>query len=360
MTHATDAATDAPDARRATGAPGRGRTAVLTGLGTYVPPRVVTNEELSRTMDTSDEWIRTRTGITRRHWADPGTATGDLAVAAGERALKSAGSGEADLVVLATTTPDHPCPATAPEVASRLGLRGVAAYDVAAVCSGFVYGLASAAGAIAAGIAERVLVIGAETYSTILNPDDRTTSVIFGDGAGAVVLRAGDPAEPGALLGYDLGSDGSLKDLIVVPGGGSRQRSAAAAAGAPEPDPADAYFTMQGKSVFRHAVTRMAASSRAMLDRAGWAADSVDWFVGHQANVRILHAVADQLGMARERTVVNLDRVGNTSAASIPLALADAVAGGQVAPGDRVLMSAFGGGVTWGSTALVWPDVTAY
>ncbi|MFD5512658.1 beta-ketoacyl-ACP synthase III [Streptomyces sp. NPDC127051] len=353
MTHATDAV-DAIDAS------GHGRTAVLTGLGTFVPPRVVTNEELSRTMDTSDEWIRTRTGITQRHWADPGTATGDLAVAAGERALKSAGSGDVDLVVLATTTPDHPCPATAPEVASRLGLEGVPAYDVAAVCSGFVYGLASAAGAIAAGIAERVLVIGAETYSTILNPQDRTTSVIFGDGAGAVVLRAGDPTEPGALLGYDLGSDGSLKDLIIVPGGGSRQRSAAAAADGPEPDPADAYFTMQGKSVFRHAVTRMAASSQTMLDRAGWAGDSVDWFVGHQANVRILHAVADQLGMARERTVVNLDRVGNTSAASIPLALADAVAGGQVTPGDRVLMSAFGGGVTWGSTALVWPDITAY
>ncbi|WP_442812843.1 beta-ketoacyl-ACP synthase III [Streptomyces sp. NBC_01343] len=356
MTHATDAA----DATDTTDASGRGRTAVLAGLGTFVPPRVVTNEELSRTMDTSDEWIRTRTGITQRHWADPGTATGDLAVAAGERALKSAGSGDVDLVVLATTTPDHPCPATAPEVASRLGLEGVPAYDVAAVCSGFVYGLASAAGAIAAGIAERVLVIGAETYSTILNPQDRTTSVIFGDGAGAVVLRAGDPTEPGALLGYDLGSDGSLKDLIIVPGGGSRQRSAAAAADAPEPDPADAYFAMQGKPVFRHAVTRMAASSQAMLERAGWAADSVDRFVGHQANVRILHAVADQLGMARDRTVVNLDRVGNTSAASIPLALSDAVADGLITPGDRVLMSAFGGGVTWGSTALVWPDVTPY
>ncbi|MFE2143773.1 beta-ketoacyl-ACP synthase III [Streptomyces sp. NPDC059456] len=336
-----------------------GRAAVLAGLGTYVPPRVVTNEDLSLTMDTSDEWIRTRTGITQRHWADPGTATGDLAVAAGERALKSAGSDAVDLVVLATTTPDHPCPATAPEVASRLGLQNVAAYDIAAVCSGFVYGLASAAGAIAAGIAERVLVIGAETYSTILNPDDRTTSVIFGDGAGAVVLRAGDATEPGALLGHDLGSDGSLKDLIIVPGGGSRQRSAAAAPGAPEPDPADAYFSMQGKPVFRHAVTRMAASSQAMLDRAGWPAESVDWFVGHQANVRILHAVADQLGMPRDRTVVNLDRVGNTSAASIPLALSDAVAAGRITPGDRVLMSAFGGGVTWGSTALVWPDIDA-
>ncbi|MET9681089.1 beta-ketoacyl-ACP synthase III [Streptomyces coeruleorubidus] len=333
------------------------RAAVLAGLGTYVPPRAVTNDDLSRTMDTSDEWIRSRTGITQRHWAEPGTATGDLAVEAGGRALKSAGSADVDLVVIATTTPDHPCPATAPEVAHRLGLNSVAAYDIAAVCSGFVYAMASAAGAIAAGIAERVLVIGAETYSTILNPEDRTTSVIFGDGAGAVVLRAGEPSEPGALLGHDLGSDGSLKDLIIVPAGGSRQPAGAVAASGARP--AETYFHMEGKPVFRHAVTRMAASSQAMLDRAGWAPESVDWFVGHQANVRILHAVADQLGMARDRTVVNLDRVGNTSAASIPLALGDAVSGGLLTPGDRVLMSAFGGGLTWGSTALVWPEIVA-
>ncbi|MFD4376451.1 beta-ketoacyl-ACP synthase III [Streptomyces sp. NPDC058486] len=333
-------------------------TAVLTGLGTFVPPRIVTNEELSLTMDTSDEWIRTRTGITRRHWADPGTATGDLAVAAGERALKSAAVTEVDLLIVATTTPDHSCPATAPDVAARLGLGNIAAYDVAAVCSGFVYALAAASGALAAGIARQVLVIGAETYSHILDPGDRTTSVIFGDGAGAVVLRAGDPAEPGALQGFDLGSDGTLKDLIVVPGGGSRQRAAAAAD--PAAPPADPYFRMRGREVFRHAVTRMADSSRAVLDRTGWEPESVARFVGHQANSRILHAVADQLGMDRERVVVNLDRVGNTSAASIPLALADAVEDGLLAPGDRVLMSAFGGGVTWGSTALVWPDVTPH
>ncbi|MEW2371971.1 beta-ketoacyl-ACP synthase III [Streptomyces sp. NPDC006656] len=333
------------------------RAAVLAGLGAYVPPRVVTNDDLSRAMNTSDEWIRARTGITQRHWAEPGTATGDLAVEAGARALKSAGSGDVDLVVLATTTPDHPCPATAPDVAHRLGLNSVAAYDIAAVCSGFVYAMASAAGAIAAGIAQRVLVIGAETYSTILNPVDRTTSVIFGDGAGAVVLRAGEASEPGALLGHDLGSDGSLKDLIMVPAGGSRQPPGAVAASGARP--AETYFHMEGKPVFRHAVTRMAASARAMLDRAGWTAESVDWFVGHQANIRILHAVADQLGMARDRTFVNLDRVGNTSAASIPLALGDAVAGGLLRPGDRVLMSAFGGGLTWGSTALVWPEIEA-
>ncbi|GIF08528.1 beta-ketoacyl-ACP synthase III [Actinoplanes siamensis] len=331
------------------------RAAVLAGLGTYVPSRVITNDDLSRILDTSDEWIRSRTGIAQRHWAPPGTATGDLAVEAGGRALKSSGSGDVDLVVVATTTPDHPCPATAPGVAHRLGLNAVAAYDIAAVCSGFVYAMASAAGAIAAGIADRVLVIGAETYSTILNPEDRTTSVIFGDGAGAVVLRAGDPSEPGALLGHDLGSDGSLKDLIIVPAGGSRQPVAAVAASGDRP--AETYFQMEGKPVFRHAVTRMVASSEAILHRAGWAPESVDWFVGHQANVRILHAVADQLGIDRDRTVVNLDRVGNTSAASIPLALDDAASRGLLTPGDRVLMSAFGGGLTWGSTALVWPEI---
>lgn len=328
--------------------------AVLEGLGTALPPRVVTNAELAERLDTSDEWIRTRTGISERRMADPGTATSDLAVAAGERALKSANTSEVDLVVVATTTPDHPCPATAPDVASRLGLGPVPAYDMAAVCSGFVYALAGAAGAIASGQAGRVLVIGAETFTSIIRPDDRSTAVIFGDGAGAVVLRAGTADEPGALLGFDLGSDGALADLIKIPGGGSRQR----ATGLP-PDPDDSWFTMQGRPVFTNAVKRMAGSAGALLERIGWQVDSVDRFVGHQANVRILHAVAEQLGVPTERAVINLDKVGNTSAASIPLALGSASAGDDLAPGDRVLISAFGGGLTWGSTALVWPSVTA-
>ncbi|CAM5469002.1 Beta-ketoacyl-[acyl-carrier-protein] synthase III OS=Streptomyces alboniger OX=132473 GN=fabH PE=3 SV=1 [Streptomyces alboniger] len=327
--------------------------AVLKGLGTYLPPRAVGNDELSERLDTSDEWIRTRTGIRQRYWVEPGTATGDLAVEAGSRALKSAGVESVDAVVLATTTPDHLCPATAPWVAARLGLGRVPAYDVAAVCAGFVYGLASAAGLILTGVAERVLVIGAETYSGILDPTDRNTAVIFGDGAGAVVLEAGRADEPGALLGFDLGSDGEQHDLIAIPGGGSRQR-----AGGNPPDPSDCYFTMQGKRVFAQAVTRMGDSSSALLKRLGWPSASVDRLVGHQANVRILHAVADQLDIARERAVVNLDRVGNTSAASIPLALADAAADGDLRAGERVLLTAFGGGLAWGSTALVWPDVT--
>ncbi|MER5863921.1 beta-ketoacyl-ACP synthase III [Kitasatospora sp. NPDC002040] len=327
------------------------RAAVLKGLGTYLPPRVVSNEELSGRLDTSDEWIRTRTGIRQRYWVDPGTATGDLAFEAGARALKAAGVDSVDAVVLATSTPDHPCPATAPAVAARLGLGTVPAFDIAAVCAGFVYAAASAASLIVAGLAERVLVIGAETYSGILNPADRTTSVIFGDGAGAIVLEAGSAEEPGALLGFDLGSDGERHDLITIPAGGSRMRTSE--------DPADQYFTMQGKPVFAHAVTRMGESSAALLERIGWPTESVDRVVGHQANVRILHALADFLGVERARAVVNLDRVGNTSAASIPLALADAMLSGEVAPGDRVLLSAFGGGLAWGSTALVWPDITA-
>ncbi|MEV0319433.1 beta-ketoacyl-ACP synthase III [Streptomyces sp. NPDC050658] len=327
-------------------------TAVLKGVGTFLPARAVTNDELSRQLDTDDEWIRTRTGIGTRHWVDSDTATGDLAVEAGARALKSAGADGADAVVLATTTPDHPCPATAPWVAARLGLGSVPAFDVAAVCAGFVYGLAAGAGLIAAGTARRVLVIGSETYSTIVDPTDRNTAVVFGDGAGAVVLEAGDADEPGALLGFDLGSDGALHDLITVPAGGSRQR----AGGAP-PEPSQWYLTMQGKRVFAQSVARMSQSAGALLERLGWPSASVDRFVAHQANVRILHAVADRIGVPREKAVVNLDRVGNTAAASIPLALADAVADGALKAGERVVLTAFGGGLVWGSTALIWPDI---
>lgn len=332
--------------------PGARPAAVLEGLGTALPNRLVSNDMLAGVLPTSDEWIRTRTGIRQRYHVDQGTATSDLAVEAGERALKSVGIEQVDLVVLATTTPDHPCPATAPEVASRLGMSQVAAFDIAAVCTGFVYGLAIASSAIVGGLADRVLLIGAETYSSILDTRDRATSVVFGDGAGAVVLRRGVSTEPGALLGFDLGSDGRFADLITIPGGGSRQRSG----GAPV-DPAATYFRMQGKAVFTQAVTHMAESARTMLDRLEWTVDSVGWFVGHQANIRILHAVADQLRLPRERALVNVDRVANTSAASIPLAMADGVTDAQLRPGDRVLVTAFGGGLTWGSAGLVWPDI---
>lgn len=326
------------------------RAAVLCGLGGALPERAVSNEELAERLDTSDRWIRTRTGIGRRHVVAPGEATSDLAVAAGRDALASARRSDVDLVVLATSTPDRPCPATAPDVAHRLGLGTVPAFDLSAVCTGFVYALAAASSMITAGLAERALVIGADTFSTILDPADRTTRAIFGDGAGAVVLRAGEADEPGALLGFDLGSDGSGGDLITVRAGGSRQRSAPGPPGA-----GDHFFTMDGRPVFTQAVLNMSRSSQTLLDRIGWTPAEVDKVVAHQANIRILNAVGEQLGLEEKQIVANLDRVGNTVAASIPLALRDAAADGDLQPGHRVLLTGFGGGLTWGSAALVWP-----
>ncbi|MFI0816210.1 beta-ketoacyl-ACP synthase III [Streptomyces sp. NPDC021098] len=329
------------------------RAAVLTGLGTWLPEHVVTNDELARRLDTSDEWIRTRTGIRQRHVIGPGQSTGDLAVEAGRRALKSAGTERADMVMVATSTPDRPCPATAPDVASRLGLSGVPAFDIAAVCTGFVYALGMAASVIASGAAESVLVIGADTFSTILDPEDRTTRAVFGDGAGAVLLRPGDPGEPGALGGLDLGSDGTRSDLIEVPAGGSRQKASGLSA-----EEAGAYFTMRGRAVFSEAVRRMATSVGTTAHRLGWVPGDLDRVVLHQANARILAAVADRMGLPAQRFVSNIGRVGNTVAASIPLALADGVIGGELCPGQRVVLGGFGGGLTWGAMGLRWPDIT--
>jgi len=310
---------------------------------------VVDNDELSRRLDTSDEWIRTRTGIRERRIADPDVSTVDMAVHAGGNALRSADSDEIDALVLATATPDHLCPASAPQVAAALGMSGIAAFDVGAVCSGFVYGLATASGLIAAGTASRVLVIGADAFSRLCDPDDRATYPIFGDGAGAVVLRAGDEDEPGAIGPFDLHSAGDLAELLIVPAGGAKQRFS--------DEPHDHYVTMQGTAVFRHAVARMAESARTVLGAAGLEVDAVDRFVGHQANIRILNGAAKQLGLPEDRVVANIASVGNTSAASIPLALADACADGSLRQGHRVLLTAFGAGLTWGSTLLTWPDV---
>lgn len=313
---------------------------------------MVTNHDLVGRLDTSDEWIRVRTGIRQRHVVAPGTATSDLAVQAGEAALTSANTDAVDVVVLATTTPDHPCPATAPAVASRLGFRGVAAFDVSAVCSGFIYGLATAVGLIGAGTVERALVIGADSFTTILNPQDRTTVSVFGDGAGAVVLRAGAVGEPGVIDTFDLGSDGDLDELIMVRAGGSRQPGKS-----PVAEAAENWFAMQGVTVYRHAVRHMVASSRRVLERVGWRPAELNWLVAHQANLRILMAIAEELGIPSDRALINLDRVGNTAAASIPLALADGVNSGALRSGHKILLSAFGGGATWGSTVLTWPDL---
>lgn len=325
--------------------------AVVRGVGAWLPPRLVTNADLTTRLDTSDEWIRSRTGIAARHLVEPGTATGDLAVEAGALALKSAANTEVDAVVVATTTPDRPCPATAPEVASRLGLTGAAAWDVAAVCTGFLYGLASGAGLIATGTAQRVLVIGAEVYSTIIDPADRGTAVIFADGAGAVVLSAGQADEPGALGPFVLGSDGEGSDLIRIPAGGSRRQWSA--------DRSDHYFRMDGPDIYRHAVERLTECSTAALARTGWRPADVDRFAPHQANARINDSVAERLGVPADRRLSNIAAVGNTAAASIPVLLAQSAAAGTLRPGHRLLVAGFGGGLTWGAVTLVWPDVPA-
>lgn len=323
--------------RRATG---DDHGAVITGVGGYVPPDTLDNAALAAVLDTDDDWIVSRTGIRSRHVVAPAVRTGALAVEAGRRALAAAGRTSVAAVVVATSTPDRSCPATAPWVADRLGLTGIAAFDVAAVCSGFVYALAVADGLVAAGTADSVLVVGADTFSRILDPADRSTRVIFGDGAGAVVVEAGSGT--GRVLATSLGSDGSGADLITVPGDTLA--------------PPDPYFRMSGSKVFVRAVEHMTTAVREVLDRVGWHPDEVDALVPHQANARILTACAAELGIPETRVVSNVAAVGNTVAASIPLALADAVRSGRLTGGERVVLTAFGGGLSWGAIALIWPE----
>jgi 3-oxoacyl-[acyl-carrier-protein] synthase-3 len=303
--------------------------AVITGWGIAVPDKVVTNDDLSASLDTSDAWIAERTGIRERHI---GGTTSELAIGAGRQALERAGrdASEIDLLVLATTTPDAVVPGTSATVQDALGVAG-GAFDLNAACSGFVYGLVAAHGMVLAG-ARRVLVIGAETLSRITDWDDRSVAVLVGDGAGAVVLEATEG--PGELLAWDLGADGSLRHLLKCDTGG--------------------YLYMNGKEIFRHAVRAVVESSTAALGRAGLTPGDVDVFVPHQANARIITAASDRLGIPAERCVVTIDRYGNTSSASIPLALADALDTGRLQPGGLVLMSGFGGGMTWASAVLRW------
>jgi 3-oxoacyl-[acyl-carrier-protein] synthase-3 len=326
----------------------------MVGLGGCVPATVVRNEELVPWWGTDAEWIRVRTGIEQRHVLAPGEATSDLAVEAGRRALDSAGTAAADALVVATSTPDQLSPAIAPDVAARLGLGQIAAFDVGAVCTGFVYALATATGLIAAELADSVLVIGADAFSTVLDPTDLTTRAVFGDGAGAVLLRAGTADQPGALAGLTLGSDGSRRGLIQIPGGGSRQRST----GLPVKEE-DTYFRMQGRPVFAQAVNRMSESVRRTAIRCDWPIGGVDRWVLHQANARILAAIARNLRVPLDRFVSNIALVGNTVAASVPLALLAGLATGELQPGQRVVLAGFGGGLSWGSAALVWPELAA-
>lgn len=313
-------------------------TAVLTGWGTALPERVVTNADLEARLETSDEWIVERSGIRERRFASPDDTTAALATAAGAEAVKQAGLTPSDIgaLVLATTTPDQVMPATSARVHDALGLAG-GAFDVNAACAGFVYALVTGAAFVEAGRVEHALVVGADLMTRITDPADRTTAVLFGDGAGAVVLSASDDSSPdgAGLLAWDLGCDGSLQALLEVP----RDTG---------------FMRMDGREVFRRAVRVVVDSAGAALAKAGLGAADVDLFVPHQANARIISAAADRLGIGADRTVVNIDRFGNTSAGSVPIALAEAADAGRIGDDAVVLLSGFGAGMAWGSAVLRW------
>ena len=317
--------------------------AVVKGIGHYLPDRIVSNTDLEAMVDTTDEWIRTRSGIERRHFAATGQMTSDLATRAARAALGDAGldANDIDAIVVATSTPDLTFPSVATMVQGHLGMTRGFAFDVQAVCAGFVFALANAQALIVSGQATRVLVIGAETFSRLMDWTDRSTCVLFGDGAGAVVLEAGvgdgSNADRG-ILATDLNSDGRFKDLLYVDGGVSTGTTG--------------HLRMQGKEVFRHAVEKLARTAHTALGKIGLTGDDVDWIVPHQANLRIISATAQRMHVPMDRVVVTVQDHGNTSAASIPLALSVARDRGQVKPGDLIVTEAIGGGLTWGSVVI--------
>ena len=313
------------------------KRARLAGVGSYLPDRIVTNDELARTVDTSDEWIFSRTGIKQRHLAGPHESCAYMGARAAERALAHAGiaAGDVDAIIVATATPDDAFPATAVRVQALLGVTTGFAFDVSAACSGFLYALATADAFIRAGSVRTILVIGAEVYSRILNWQDRGTCVLFGDGAGAIVLQAGAPDGPG-ILSTHLHANGTYGSMLFVDG----------AIGQPE---RPGHLVMKGSEVFRHAVSKLASAVDEVLAANGLAQSDVDWLVPHQANARIIEAMGKKLGLPSERVVMTVDRHANTSAASVPLALDEAVKDGRIKRGELVLMEALGGGLTWGS-----------
>jgi 3-oxoacyl-[acyl-carrier-protein] synthase-3 len=319
--------------------------AVVRGVGHYLPDRIIPNEEFSTTLETSDEWIRSRTGIERRHIAAEGQTTSDLAVRAARAALDDGGLTPADIdaIIVATSTPDLTFPAVATMVQAELGMTAGFAFDLQAVCAGFVYALTTANSLIITGQARRVLVIGSETFSQIMDWTDRSTCVLFGDGAGALILEVADgqgTSVDRGILASDLNSDGRFRDILYVDGGVSTQSTG--------------FLRMQGKEVFRHAVEKLAQTAHTALDKAGLTSADVDWIVPHQANLRIIKATATKMGLPMERVVVTVQDHGNTSAASIPLALSVGRAKGQIHEGQVIVIEAIGGGLAWGSVVLRW------
>jgi len=322
----------------------------ITGLGAYVPERVMTNDELSTMMDTSDEWIRERTGIRERRIAGPGQALSDLCLPAAREALETAGveGSQIDLIVVATVTPDMAFPSTGAILADLLGAHEAAAYDLSAGCTGFMYAVAQAYGMLAGGLAQRALVVGGDVLSKILDWTDRGTAVLFGDGAGAVVLeRVGE----GGFLGFELGADGSGGPQLYLPAGGSRTPATAESVADRQH-----FVQMNGREVFKFATRVLVTSAEAVLAECGRTIDEVDVYVPHQANVRIIEYARDKLGIPEDKVVIDVDRYGNTSSGSIPLALADAKADGRLQAGKLVLMTGMGAGLTWGSGLIEWTD----
>lgn len=325
------------------------RGSTIAGIGRYVPTRVMTNHELERLVDTTDEWIVTRTGIRERRIAEDSQASSDLAYEASLEAMADAGVGpeDLDLIIVGTATPDMLFPATACVLQERLGAKQAGAFDVSAACSSWVYAAAVAHGYIASGQAETVLVVGAETLSKITNWKDRDTCVLFGDSAGAVVMR---PSEPGqGFLSFYLGADGAGGSLIALPAGGSRIPASYESI-----ERNLHYLQMNGREVFKFAVRCIPKAILEAVQRAHVSVEDVDWFIPHQANIRIIDAAAERLGQPREKFFVNVDRYGNTSSASVPVALYEAVRAGHLKAGDLTVLVAFGGGLTWGSCALRW------
>ena len=315
---------------------------IVRGVGSYLPERIITNDELSRTIDTSDEWIQQRVGIKQRHVAAEGEYTSDLALHAARRALDDArlSPDEIDLIIVATTTPDLTFPATAAIVQQKLGMHHGAAFDIQAVCSGFVYGVVTADSYLKNGIARRALVIGAETTSRILDWTDRTTCVLFGDGAGAAVLELGGDGERG-ILASSIRSDGHFADKLNTTGGPSTTKTIG-------------HVHMEGKEVFRHAVGKITDVVENVLSATGYTVKDLDWFVPHQANLRIIQGAGEKLHIPPEKVVITVDRHANTSAASVPLALTEAVKDGRIKRGDLVMIEAMGGGFTWGASLIRW------